>query len=252
MKTTSSPDEDPRNDEEGNPHQGNHPTQGTGYVPPESLSSTFSSARPNRLRTMLSTLSSSADSEDSFEHIAPRKPLKPALLAAMRIGEPGTSDSVPVPTVPRIEKPGNQTWFRTIGNEAQWDCYFVFSPQRDTRNSIYLVTPEVAASLGSVAKQKRFVPYITCEGMVGFWPLSVSQSANSWTDSARIIAGDARTEWRRFFSDMRAKEYRAVSPQYPKPEPAMPTPEELEALFCRAAEGLIIDSLDHPAVKDLF
>lgn len=188
----------------------------------------------------------------NLEKLAPASPLNINDLAALRVEEPGADDSVPVAGVPKIGKPGKQTWFRTKGNESQWFCYYTFIPEDDLGKTIYLVSPDVASLLGPLVSQKRLVPYITLEGDIHFWPLAVPDQPNTWSESALIIAGDATTEWRRMAADMKAKKFKAWRPRIPKPDPIWPDDAVINALLVSAADGKVIDSTDHPEVLKLF
>lgn len=183
--------------------------------------------------------------------ISPKPPLTIAMLEPLRIDQPGMSDSVPVPSVPKICKPGKQTFFRVLGDESDWHTYNFFVPEGDMGQSVYLVAPDVAAALGAVVSQKRLVPCITLDGDIFFWPMAVSDRPNSWSDSARVIAGEAQTEWRRMVPDNKAKEYRAWKPRIPKPDPVWPDDVEMYSLLLKALEGKIIESIDHPEVLKL-
>lgn len=208
--------------------------------------------RPGRdltaLRTVLENLHNAPQGPCA---LSPAVPLNAAMLKAYVVEEPGLGDSVPVPSIPKVTKPGKFTWFRVKGDPTTWPTFRTFTPEGEMGQITYLVAPDVAAVLGSVVSQKRLVTCITLEGNVFFWPLTVSDRPNGYSDSARIIAGEAITEWRRITADLKAKEYQAWKPRVPKPDPTWPTDEELEAMLLKAVDGKIIDSVDHPEVLKL-
>ncbi len=230
-----------------------NPASLTSSVTPErseSIAASLTHLGETSSSTANSILASLACPASQPDPILPGHPLTIESLRSLRVSNIVENDGVPLPRVAKICKPSKQTWFRT-NPEIEWELYLTFSPEGETDQTIYFVSPNVAHVLGSLATLKRLVPCITLEGVIFFWPLSVSDRPNGYNDSARLIASEAVTDWRRMASDFRAKVYQAFAPRFRKPDPVWPDAEQLQQLLLKALEGRIIDSEAHPAIAKL-
>lgn len=178
-------------------------------------------------------------------------PLTPSDLKALRANTTSEEVSSKLISLPKICKPGRQTWFQTHPDEVLWEPYHLFTPEGEL-GVIYVVAPHVANILGSLAPRHRLIPTINLEGEVNFWPLKIPERPNSWSECALEIAGAARTDWRRMAPNTRVGAYDAYGMKTAKPSPEWPTPDEINALLERAVGSRIITSEDHPEVTKLF
>ena len=190
-------------------------------------------------------------SKSVLEAICPSRPLRIKDLIKMRHEASKDEVSVFMQSIPKIRRASNQEHFRCLADETKWQRLTVFIPDGEFKE-YYFVASSMEEMLSLVTRIIRLVPCITLEGIVFFWPLNVSESSNSWNDSARIIAGEATTKWIRMASNKRHKVYEASTPKIPKPEPVWPDEEALDKLLDIATEGRIIDSVDHPIIAKLF
>lgn len=204
---------------------------------------------PN-LDTNTETSASSSGVPDS-PNIHTPKPLQPSGLKALRASLETEDVSRKLATLPKICKPGRQTWFQTHPNEELWIPYHLFTPEGEM-GVIYLVAPHIAGILGELAPRHRMVPTINLEGGVNFWHLKIPERSNTWSDSALEIAGAAQSAWRRMVPNMGVRAYDAYAMNAPKPPPTWPSPDEIHTLLERAVGGRIITSEDHPEISKLF
>lgn len=179
------------------------------------------------------------------------KPLQPSDLKALRANTESEEVSCKLTILPKICKPGRQTWFQTHPDEDLWFPYHLFTPEGEL-GVIYLVAPQIASLLGALAPRHRLIPTINLEGEINFWALKIPERPNTWSDSALEIAGAARSDWRRMVPNMRVGAYDAFGMKTPKPSPDWPSPEKINDLMERAVGSRIITSEDHPEITKLF
>ncbi|MES2736641.1 MAG: hypothetical protein V4672_10005 [Verrucomicrobiota bacterium] len=184
--------------------------------------------------------------------LAPERPLSPFSLLDLRANSGHEAVSVKLPMLPKILKPGKQTWFQTLSDEKQWHIYHLFVPEGEFGNAQYLVAPQIAAQLGALTNRVHLVPYFTLEKELNFWALKSPERSNSWSESALEIAGEARTSWRRMVPNSRAGAYDSFGMKEEKPGPIWPEPEEIQRELERAIAGRVIASMDHPEIAKLF
>ena len=172
-------------------------------------------------------------------------------IEAFQIDTSGMSESVEVPHLPYIGKPRDDNWFQTL-NASKWRMFHVYAPTKDMGRTIYLVTPAIAAELGPVVKKRWLVPTVTLDGVHGYWPIGVGGGkSDAWTESSHLIAGIAQRKWVRMCSDHGVGAYKHTESTIYKPAPVWPDEEEHFKLFCKATEGKLIHSMDHPVVLKL-
>ena len=178
---------------------------------------------------------------------AAASPLSPMDLAKYRVSEAGIH-SVKLPVKPRIRKPGKAEWFRTAQDESSWPQFYIFTDEEDPCRPCFLCAPNIASILGSIAVPTLLVPCINLSGEIFFWPQKISDHANTWSESARRIAIDARKEWRRCSANMLNKEYDAWAPASTVPEPTWPDSEAVLSLLTDAIDSRVIANELHPVV----
>ena len=116
----------------------------------------------------------------------------------------------------------------------------------------YVVSPKLAADLPDDVVHKVLVTAINRHGTVFLWPLRVPNNSrqDSWADSALAACAHAETHWLRTLANMRASAYDVFEATAKLPEPDWPE-ESFEQLFRLAFRDRVIDSIDHPVIRQL-
>ena len=84
------------------------------------------------------------------------------------------------------------------------------------------------------------------------WPARLPNRLrqDTWADSTLAAVAHAETQWLRVDANMRAGAYDVSIATAPLPEPEWPE-QTFEELFRLAFRGQVIDSLDHPVIRQL-
>lgn len=158
----------------------------------------------------------------------------------------------PILMVP-VDKPGKQDFFRVHPDlnyrvEAR---VIKLEAERET----YLVTRDVWPSIPGETRLVRLLPYLSRTGGLGLWPLPLPDDLlgrrdTAWGVTARKAAEFAETKWVRMQANMAHGQYDIVtSDKIPDPIwPKITLPEILKIAF---GAGRLIDTLDHPIVRQL-
>ena len=158
----------------------------------------------------------------------------------------------PILMVP-VDKPGKQDFFRTHPDpEFHVEARVLkLEAERET----YLVTRAVWPSIPGETKLVRLVPYLTRTGGLGLWPVSLPDDLfgkrdTAWCVTARKAAEIAETKWVRMQANMSHGRYDLVT-SVKIPDPVWPGIKLTEILKIAFGDGHLIDSLDHPVVRQL-
>jgi hypothetical protein len=152
-----------------------------------------------------------------------------------------------------VGKPGRQEFVRVHPDPAYRIDVAIIETEAD--RSVYLVMPNLANSiLQPYVKVVTLFTTVNTQKVVYLWPISlpVEDRQNSWIDSARKCADDARSEWVQVKSNRaaHANRYEAVKPQSEPPAPVWPD-VPLSHLLKLAFRDRLIDSLNHPVARRL-
>jgi hypothetical protein len=154
-------------------------------------------------------------------------------------------------TVP-VRRPGKQ-WFRCYPSaEYRFTAYILEDPLAKTTR---YVVPEVGNALAPDTEIKKVILTlcINRRNVMFLWPVTTH---GRWRDAALKAAEQARSQWVKAIGDTDLGAYRITEPKEGRdfgepvwPEP-MPSMKELLSLAFGGSGG-IVDSLEHPAVREL-
>jgi hypothetical protein len=153
-------------------------------------------------------------------------------------------------TVP-VRKPGKQEWFRVRPGD-DWRLQTATFEDEALRET-YLVSQSLWGDLAGLIHPTLIVTAINRQGDLFLWRLKLPGAdgrPNHWTESALEIARAAETGWRRMESNMAAGYYNGYVPEATLPEPAWPE-RTFREIIGTAFKGRLIDSLDHPLLRNL-
>ncbi len=163
---------------------------------------------------------------------------------AANIGVKRVLTSVPI-TKPR------KGWFVRTRPGDEWRAQFAMI-ERKEENECYVVSPELAADLTDDVKQYMLVTSINRHGTTFLWPARLPNGSrqDTWADSALAAVTHAEARWLRVDANMRAGAYDVSIATAPLPEPEWPE-ESFDQLFRLAFRDMVIDTLDHPVIRQL-
>jgi len=155
-------------------------------------------------------------------------------------------------TIP-VRKPSKESWFRTHPKEEyRLPAYVIELKQQ---GEIFLVARALCADLGeeSTFVSKLLIPTLTRQGDLLLWPIRLpgaDGSSDPWSTSALEAANTARTKWVRMSSKRSLGAYELIVAPDPQPEPNWPI-KSLNEIVQIAFKGHVIDTLDHPVIRQL-
>ena len=150
-------------------------------------------------------------------------------------------------------KPTKQEFFR-VNTDTKFRLPCAILEIAEERE-IYLVTP---AALHILAEDVRHVELRLSQNRQGgafFWPVPMPGKdgrTNSWHESAREAAKLAEESWMRMIADMFERSYSVLKATGSIPDPQWPDKTMAELLKLAFKDGRLIDSEDHPVVKQLY
>ena len=153
-----------------------------------------------------------------------------------------------------FRKPTDKEFIRVTQNQNEIIPFDILEVDDKTQ---YIVTPAAMSAINKLheeagkkmIKTRRVMMHLTVnlDGVGFLWPITVSDSENTWLDSAINCAAIAKGQWIRVVSNGVAKRYAnkhaGVVPQWPK--------ETFIEMLNLAFKNKVIRSLDHPAIKQL-
>ncbi|MDG2204091.1 MAG: hypothetical protein P8M79_02430 [Alphaproteobacteria bacterium] len=152
-----------------------------------------------------------------------------------------------------VRKPNKPEFFRVRADaEYRLPCAVL---EIKVEREVYLVTPEV---LPFLAEDVRHVELRLCQnrqGVAFFWPVPMpgpDGRTNSWHESARDAAALAEGSWVRMLSNMAEGAYSIYRAKGKIPDPEWPEKTFQELLTLAFKDGKLIDSEDHPVVKQMY
>jgi len=194
---------------------------------------------PTNLSTTGSGATRSVDAADIFSDLAALR------LSPDEAGQIGTEE---VLAHVSVRKPTVNEFVRVNPDPGMWFPTSIYvDPQRET----YFVAPGARDILVAGVKAMLLVPTVNQRGLFFIWPIALGDGTgrrNPWHDTAREASQLAKREWIKLVSDMAGGCYRIYRAKGKLAYPVFPE-KSLEELLRLAFRGRVIDSEDHPAVK---
>ena len=183
------------------------------------------------------------------------EPPDPFDPAALRLGadySEGLGVRKVITTVPN-RKPNKSEWFQVRAGE-QWRLQTaVLELEKGVERSTYLVAPSLWADLSGEITPALLLTCVNRSNDLFLWRIKLPGAdgrSNTWTDSALQIAQAAEVTWCRMVSDITNGIYTHYVPSAELPEPNWPT-LSFHEIIKLAFRGRMIDSLDHPILREL-
>jgi hypothetical protein len=157
-----------------------------------------------------------------------------------------------------FRKPVDKEFIRVTENPAEIRPFDILEVDDKTK---YIVTPAAVAAINKLheaegkvmIKTKRVLVHlaVNMDGVGLLWPITVTDSDNTWIESANRCAAIAKDQWIRVVSNVPAKRYdyfpankhAGAVPKWPK--------ETFVEMLNLAFKNKVVKSLDHPAIKQL-
>ena len=158
----------------------------------------------------------------------------------------------PIIVVP-VDKPSKQSFFRVHPDPTfRTDARII---RLDAERESYLVTNQIWPAIPGETKFVRLIPYITREGGLGLWPVLLpddllGKKDSNWAITARAAAEYAETKWVRMSANMQLGRYDVMT-SASIPDPVWPKITFREILEKAFGKDHLIDSLDHPVIRQL-
>ena len=158
----------------------------------------------------------------------------------------------PILTIP-VQKPGRQEFFRTHPDPKNHLEVRLITLEAEREQ--YLVTANVWPAIPGETKLVRLTPYLTRTGALGLWPLALPDDLlgkrdTNWGITARKAAEFAETKWVRIQANMGRGQYDVVTTDR-VPDPVWPDIGIQQMIRIAFSDGRLIDSLDHPVIRQL-
>ena len=157
-----------------------------------------------------------------------------------------------------VRKPKRDQFFRVRPESEYQTDTAILEHESGRGRETYLIAPslreEVRALTTGVTPVRLFVA-VTKRGSTFLWPARLPESdtsmlARTWYDSALSVAEDAKFAWVKMISDQEASSYYSV-----KAFGDLGPPQWLDLSFrdliFKAFRIYIIDSLDHPVIREV-
>ena len=180
----------------------------------------------------------------------PPDPFDPPALRRDANNAAGLGVKKMLTTVP-VRRPGKQEWFRVRPGEEWRIQTAIFEAEADRET--YLVDRSLWADLAGTVHPALILTCISRAGDLFLWRCKLpgpDGRPNHWIDSALAIAREAETNWRRMAANMTAGYYDGFEPTAALPDPEWPD-RTFSEILRTAFQGRMIDSLDHPLLRQL-
>jgi len=154
-----------------------------------------------------------------------------------------------------VRKPNKQEFFRVTTDPHYRLLCATLELEDGMSRDFYLVTP---AALHLIDEDVRHVELLLCQNrqnVAFFWPLPMPAPdgrTNSWHASAREAASLAEADWIRVVANMSEGGYSVYKATGSIPDPQWPEKTMPELLKLAFKDGKLIDSEDHPVIKQLY
>ncbi len=175
-----------------------------------------------------------------------------SLLSSLRLPDTySASGGTTLPLKPTFGKMNKHRFCRVHpGAEFKFRCLLV----DDKENSeTYLAAPNMAGHLGSLATPKTIRVAVDNSGvpkLIAEPDVDPSGRRNLWQSSYKEAIKQAETDWVRVEANMQAGQYEITKSTNDLGDPRWPK-QSMEELINDAFSGRIIDSPDHPYIRQI-
>jgi len=175
-----------------------------------------------------------------------------SLLSSLRLPDTySASGGTTLPLKPTFGKMNKHRFCRVHpGAEFKFRCLLV----DDKENSeTYLAAPNMAGHLGSLATPKTIRVAVDNSGvpkLIAEPDVDPSGRRNLWQSSYKEAIKQAETDWVRVEANMKAGQYEITKSTNDLGDPKWPD-QSMEELINEAFSGRIIDSPDHPYIRQI-
>lgn len=152
-------------------------------------------------------------------------------------------------TTVQVRKPGRQEFIRV---HSEWYYLTAVIEAEETRE-IYVVHQDLREELSNEIVHKVFFTVVSRQGAVFLWPIKLPNELgqlDTWNRSAMEAAHYAKSHWVRVSSNSSGKVYDVIEAKSFADEPIWPK-EGFEKILGIAFKGRIINSMDHPVLRQL-
>jgi hypothetical protein len=152
-----------------------------------------------------------------------------------------------------VRKSGRSEFFRVCPDPAYSIDAWILELDDGARSVTYFVDPAVVELAGDDARPVRIVTCVNVRGAVFLETLKMpyAGSGNRYAESALEIAEVAKQIWLKRRGDRDSGAYEYIPAEGEIPEPKWPDQPFAELLRLAFKGGRIIDSYDHPALREL-
>jgi hypothetical protein len=157
-------------------------------------------------------------------------------------------------TVP-VRRPGKNDFFRVHPDPDFVVDNYVLEHESDQDRTTYWVTPDLRDVLGDYLRKVRLFTCMDKRGNVFLWPAKLptndgSRAAQSWYTSGLLAADEAKKVWVKIIGNRQIGAYDIVRARGDLGDPQWPD-HSLKDLIKIAFREKLIDTVDHPVIKDL-
>jgi hypothetical protein len=155
-------------------------------------------------------------------------------------------------TVP-VRRPNRREFFRVHPDPAFVVDWYVLE-RDDLERETFWVTDRFHAQLLEELRAVRIFTCMSKSGVVFLWPAKLptdNSSSRRWSESGLRIAEEAKTLWVRMVGNRDLGAYELYKAQGNLPDPVWPDKSFSDLLRIAFDNGRLIDSPDHPALREL-
>ncbi len=155
-----------------------------------------------------------------------------------------------ITTVP-VRKPNKQEFVRTH-SDPEYRVPVAVIERKDEREC-YVVLPQLIQALASEISYVSLIATMNRQGTLFLWPVKMPNDTdrkNSWQKSSMEAATLAQKSWIRMVANMSLGAYEIYRAQGEIADPEWPS-LTFEQIIQIAFKDMVIESLDHPVVKEL-
>ena len=175
-----------------------------------------------------------------------------SLLSSLRLPDTySASGGITQPLKPTYGKLNKHRFSRIHpGAEYKFRCLLVDDKEN---NETYLAAPSMAGHLGSLATAKTIRLAVDNSGipkLIGEPDIDLSGRRNLWQSSYKDAIDQGENNWVRVEANMKAGQYEITKSSNDLGDPKWPN-QSMEELINDAFSGRIIDSPDHPYIRQI-
>jgi hypothetical protein len=222
------------------------PTPHTDAATPESVANLTPTPEPTP------PVSPAVQATSPQERPEPPDPFDPAALRLGADYSEGLGVRKVITTVPN-RKPNKSEWFQVRSGDSWRLQTAVLELEKGVERLTYLVAPSLWPELSGETSPALLLTCVNRANDLFMWRIKLpgpDGRSNTWTASALQIAKAAETTWCRMVSDMTSGMYTHFEPTAELPDPKWPE-LSFKEIVKLAFRGRMIDSLDHPVVREL-